>query len=74
MRYDDYFDLFVLLGRISVLVDVYYDSYDSEQMDTINTYYSTLMFHIDRQSDRKVILKELERVTLYIDTQLKKRN
>ena len=71
---DDYYDLIVLLGRVSVLVEMYYNEFDDEQLTTIDSYYETIFFHIKNRSPRPVILSELTVMTKHIDEELKKMN
>ena len=71
---DDYYDLIVLLGRVSVLVEMYYDEFNDEQLTTIDSYYETIFFHIKNRSPRPVILAELTVMTKHIDEELKKMN
>ena len=71
---DDYYDLIVLLGRVSVLVEMYYDNLDDDQLASIDSYYETMFFHIKNRTPRPVVLSELTSMTKYIDDELKKMN
>lgn len=71
---DDYYDLISLLGRVSVLVEMYYDDFDSDQLNGIDSYFETIFFHIKNRSPRPVILSELTIMTKHIDQELKNMN
>lgn len=71
---DDYYDLIVLLGRVSVLVEMHYDHFSVDQLDHIDSYYETMFFHINNRSPRPAVLSELTAMTKHIDEELKKMN
>lgn len=71
---DDYYDVIVLLGRVSVLVEMYYDHFDDDQLTNIDSYYETMFFHIQNRSPRPAVLAELTAMTKHIDSELKKMN
>ena len=71
---DDYYDLIALVGRVSVLVEMYYDHFDDDQLTTIDSYYETIFFHIKNRSPRPCVLTELTAMTKHIDEELKKMN
>lgn len=71
---DDYYDLIVLLGRVSVLVEIHYEFFTDDQLTGIDSYYDTILFHIKNRSPRPVILAELTAMTEHIDDELKKMN
>ena len=69
--YIDYCDLIAILGRVSVLIDVYDEKWTNVNVDNINSYYSTILFHISNGTDRYIILRELTKMIQYVDDQLK---
>ena len=69
---DDYYDLLILLGRVSLLVETFYSNLNESQMSKINIYCDTVLFHINERSDRQVILYELESMLRFVDVELKK--
>ena len=71
---DNYYDLLIILGRVSILVEKFYYNFNDEQMDQINTYCDTVLFHINERSDRPIILLELENMLKFIDKELKEMN
>ena len=71
---DDYYDLIVLLGRVSVLVEMHYDNLCDDQLNRIDSYYETMFFHFKNRSPRPVVLSELTAMTKHIDLELKKMN
>ena len=71
---DDYYDLIVLLGRVSVLIEMYYDHFSDDQLNDIDSYYETMFFHIKNRSSRPVVLSELTAMTKHIDQELKSMN
>jgi hypothetical protein len=71
---DNYYDLIIILGKTSVLVEQYYNEFDDDQLDSIDSFYETIFFHIDNRSCRRVVLGELEAMIKYIDGELKDMN
>jgi hypothetical protein len=63
---DDYYDLLTLLGRMSYLVETYYYDLTEEEIQQINVYVETILFHINERSERKLILRELADSTMCI--------
>lgn len=67
---DNYYDLLIVLGRISILVEKFYYNFTEHQMEKINMYCDTVLFHVNERSERPIILAELESMLKYIDDQL----
>ena len=71
---DNYYDLLIVLGRVSILVENFYENFNDEQMNKINMYCDTILFHVCERSDRQIILTELEHMLRYVDGELKSLN
>ena len=71
---DNYYDLIIILGKASVLVEQFYYQFDDSQLESIDSYYDTILFHVRNRSPRAPILAELEGVIKYIDHELKEMN
>lgn len=71
---DDYYDLIIILGKASVLVEQYYYQFSDAQLESIDEFYETVFFHIGNRSPRVTVLKELEGMIKYIDAELEKMN
>lgn len=71
---DDYYDLLIILGRVSLLVETFYYNFSDTQMEKINMYCDTILFHINERTDRPTILSELESMLKYVDKELKTMN
>lgn len=71
---DDYYDLLIILGRVSLLIETFYYNFSDEQVDKINMYSNTVLFHITERSERSIILSELENMLRYVDRELKEMN
>ena len=70
---DDYYDLLTLLGRVSYLVETHYYELTEDEIQQINVYVETILFHISERSNRKLILRELADSTLCISDFLEKK-
>ena len=65
-KLESYYDIITLLGRVSFLVESNYDRLSDDQLDSIHSYFQTILFHISNEGDRARILTELETVAANI--------
>ena len=57
-----------------MLVEQYYYHFEEDQLSSIDSFYDTILFHIENRSARQSILSELEAMIRFIDRELEKMN